>query len=113
MTRRFESKVVIVTGAGNGIGAATAIRFAQEGARGIVCADLDESKTADVAQAVGGLAVRCDVYTLPLSTLPLFVGSSRPGLLIAIMSPSICTAKASAAKSAGARGVMRASWTSM
>lgn len=31
--KRFKEKTVIVTGAGSGIGRATAIRFAQEGAR--------------------------------------------------------------------------------
>lgn len=61
MTRRFESKVVIVTGAGNGIGAATAIRFAQEGAQ-VVCADLDAAAAAAVAAEIaqaGGTAAAC------------------------------------------------------
>lgn len=37
MTGRLKDKVAIVTGAGTGIGAATAIRFAEEGATVMVC----------------------------------------------------------------------------
>lgn len=58
---KIRDKVVVVTGAGSGIGKALVARFAQEGARGLVCADLDEANASAVAQTVGGLAVRCDV----------------------------------------------------
>ena len=58
---KIRDKVVVVTGAASGIGKALVARFSVEGARGIVCADLDEGKTAAVARSVGGLAVRCDV----------------------------------------------------
>lgn len=65
-SRRFVGKVVIVTGAASGIGLATAVRFAQEGAR-VVIADLNlaqaQAATAQV-QAAGAadvLALACDV----------------------------------------------------
>ena len=58
---RLEGKVAVVTGAANGIGAALARRFAAEGARALVLADLDEVNLAAVAQEVGGLALLCDV----------------------------------------------------
>ena len=52
---------VVVTGAASGIGRALAKRFAAEGARAVVVADLDEGLTREVAQEVGGLGVRTDV----------------------------------------------------
>ena len=48
MTERFAGKVVIVTGAGSGIGAATARRFGQDGAAVVLCGRR-ENKLADVA----------------------------------------------------------------
>jgi NAD(P)-dependent dehydrogenase (short-subunit alcohol dehydrogenase family) len=57
----IRNKVAIVTGGASGIGAGLARRFAQEGARAVVVADLDLDRAQDVAREVGGLAVRCDV----------------------------------------------------
>ena len=37
--RRFEGQIVAITGAANGIGQASAIRFAEEGAN-VACLDL-------------------------------------------------------------------------
>ena len=51
----------VVTGGGNGIGAALARRFVDEGARGVVIADIDEQGLDAVAAATGALPVRCDV----------------------------------------------------
>lgn len=57
----LKGKIAVVTGAASGIGRAAAMRFAAEGAAGVVVADINEASLAPVAQAVGGLAVRCDV----------------------------------------------------
>ncbi|MFI8828019.1 SDR family oxidoreductase [Streptomyces sp. NPDC053431] len=50
---------VVVTGAGGGIGAALARRFAAEGAR-VVVNDLDPDRTKAVADEIGGVAVPGD-----------------------------------------------------
>jgi len=59
----FVDKVAVVTGGASGIGAAIARRFASEGARGIVVADLNVDSAHAVAAACGSqaIAVRCDV----------------------------------------------------
>ena len=48
---RLKDKAAIVTGAGAGIGRATAIRFAEEGAR-VMVAELDEAAGAETAEAI-------------------------------------------------------------
>jgi 3-oxoacyl-[acyl-carrier protein] reductase len=58
--RRLEGRVAIVTGAGSGIGAATARRLAAEGAA-VVCADVNLAAAGVVAAEVGGRAVAHDV----------------------------------------------------
>jgi 3-oxoacyl-[acyl-carrier protein] reductase len=57
---RFEGKTALVTGGARGIGAATAERFASEGAT-VVIADFDEGAAQETADRIGGQAVRCDV----------------------------------------------------
>jgi NAD(P)-dependent dehydrogenase (short-subunit alcohol dehydrogenase family) len=58
---RLTGKVAVVTGAGSGIGAATARLFAREGAR-VVCADISGAQDA-VASGLGetAIGVRADV----------------------------------------------------
>ena len=46
---QIRGAVVVVTGAAGGIGAALARRFAAEGARGLLLADLDASRVEDLA----------------------------------------------------------------
>ncbi len=55
---QLEDKVVVVTGAANGIGRALARRFHAEGARAVVVADLDSTGAAGLAEELN--AVRPD-----------------------------------------------------
>ena len=57
---RFQDRVALVTGGGRGIGAASAQRLAEEGAR-VVVSDMDIAPAEEVAKGFGGLAVSCDV----------------------------------------------------
>lgn len=57
---RLEGRVAIVTGAGDGIGAAVARRFAAEGAR-VLVAEVNEETGRAVADAIGGRFLRTDV----------------------------------------------------
>ena len=61
--KRFEGKTALVTGGARGIGAATAKRLADEGAR-VVVADFNGDTAAETAKAIGGEAVQCDVTKL-------------------------------------------------
>lgn len=61
---QIQGKVVVVTGGGNGIGRALALRFAKEGARLVAVADVDEDNGFKVLQEIEegrGAFFACDV----------------------------------------------------
>ncbi len=62
MGDRLNGKVCIVTGAGSGIGRATAIRFGEEGAL-VTCVDVNEDSVRATASEMGvaAFAVSADV----------------------------------------------------
>jgi len=65
MNLSFENKVALVTGAGSGMGLATAKAFAEAGAA-VVLADIDENAVRSAAEELvsaghKAIAVRCNV----------------------------------------------------
>ena len=58
---QLKDKIVVVTGAASGIGKSLAIRFAAEGAKKVVCVDLNEGKATEVASLFNGLPITVDV----------------------------------------------------
>ena len=58
---QINDKVVVVTGGALGIGRALARRFAAEGARAVVVADIDGEGASQVAKEIQGLAIKANV----------------------------------------------------
>ncbi|MGI8788067.1 MAG: SDR family oxidoreductase [Pyrinomonadaceae bacterium] len=56
-----KDKIIFVTGGANGIGRALCERFAIEGAKKIIVADLDYKNAQSVANEIDGKAIRLDV----------------------------------------------------
>ena len=57
----LKDKIIVVTGAASGIGQALAHRFAAEGARHVVCADLNLAGAEQTAREIKGIAAEVNV----------------------------------------------------
>jgi 3-oxoacyl-[acyl-carrier protein] reductase len=63
MTRTHHGRIAVISGAASGIGQASAVRLANEGARIVVADRADAQQTLNLITATGGIAtaVVCDV----------------------------------------------------
>ncbi len=57
----LKDRIIVITGAASGIGRAMAIRFAAEGVRRVVCADLNFEGAEETARTINGMAIKVDV----------------------------------------------------
>lgn len=57
---RLKGKIALITGAARGLGYATAVRFAEEGAK-VIINDLNPQKAEEAAQKVNGISIAADV----------------------------------------------------
>ena len=68
MRKRFENKVVIVTGSGSGIGETTAIKFSEEGAN-VIIADINPETGNQVANTINDKAGKSQFIETDVSDL--------------------------------------------
>lgn len=59
----IKNKIIVVTGAASGIGAGLARRFAKDGAKAVVCADIDAAGAEAIAAEIGGVALVANIGT--------------------------------------------------
>ena len=74
--KRFDGKVVLVTGAASGFGRRAAQRFAEEGAS-VVAADVSEEGLSRAGDAEGVSVVRADVSSTSSRTVRRVPSSVR------------------------------------
>ena len=57
----IKNKIIVITGAGAGIGKALAICIAKQGAKRVICSDIDAIKSKETADLIDGVSIEADV----------------------------------------------------
>ena len=84
---KLENKVAIVTGAGGGIGRATALRFAKEGAV-VVAADIVEDNVAATAKMIEEAGGKSTAVVVDVSASNVVVGVASSQRPLAVQPPA-------------------------
>ena len=66
MTGRVAQRIAIVTGAGSGIGQASAIRLAEEGAT-VICADINTSAANETAELISKMNLKAEGFEIDIA----------------------------------------------
>jgi len=66
MSGRVDKRIAIVIGAGSGIGQASAIRLAEEGAT-VICADINADSANETADQIRQLNFKAEGYEIDIS----------------------------------------------
>ncbi len=83
---KIQGKVVLVTGAGRGIGRAVCREFVRRGAAGVVIGDLDGGLAEAAARELGGLGLQCDVSDAVAVRALVDAATARYGRVDVLMS---------------------------
>lgn len=75
----LNGKAVLVTGGASGLGEATAVHLASQGAR-VAVLDIQQERAEEVAKKIGGIAIRCDVTDADSAATAIAVAEEAHGV---------------------------------